>query len=188
MRILTKEQFLTQLKKSLKGISSDERQDILQDYEEHFAIGLEEGKTEQQIADSLGQPSQIARELTAMHHLEKVETTATTGNVIRAVWAVIGLGFFNIVIVLGPFIGLLGVIFAGWVTGVSFVASPILVLVNAVVNVGTFQLFDLFASIGLCGLGLLIGLGMFFITKWLTYLFVKYLKFNISLVKGGLKA
>jgi len=185
---LTREQFLTQLNSSLNGISSVERQDILQDYEEHFAIGLEEGKTEQQITESLGSPNQIARELMAMHHLDKVETTVTTGNIVRAVWAVIGLGFFNIVIVLGPFIGLLGVIFAGWVTGASFVASPLLVLVNAVINVGTFEFFDLFVSIGLCGLGILIGLGMFYITKWITRGFIKYLKFNVSLVKGGLKA
>lgn len=186
MRILTKEQFLKNLNSALEGISSVERQDILEDYEEHFAIGLEEGKTEEQIAASLGTPHQIAKELLATYNLEKVETTATTGNIFRAVWAVIGLGFFNLVIVLGPFIGVLGMVFAGWVVGVSFIASPLLVLVNTVI--GTFELFDLFASIGLCGLGLFIILGMFFVTKWLTNGFVKYLKFNVSLVKGGLKA
>ncbi|MFJ8264018.1 HAAS signaling domain-containing protein [Rummeliibacillus sp. NPDC094406] len=183
---MTKEQFLKNLNLALEGLSSVERQDILEDYEEHFAIGLEEGKTEEQIASSLGTPHHIAKELLANYHLEKVETTNTTGNIFRAVWAAIGLGFFNLVIVLGPFIGLLGVVFAGWVAGVSFIVSPLLVLVNTV-N-GTFEIFDLFASIGLCGLGLFIILGMFFVTKWLTKGFVKYLKFNVSLVKGGLKA
>src|SRR5699024_924262 len=101
-----KEQFLRSLDKSLKGLSSDERRDIMHDFEEHFAFGIEEGKTEKEIATSLGSPDKIAKELLAAYHLEKVETTATTGNMIRAVWAVIGLGFFNLVIVLGPFIAL----------------------------------------------------------------------------------
>lgn len=184
---MTKEQFLKQLDSSLKNLSNAERQEILQDYVEHFNIGLEEGKTEEQISASLGSPSQIAKELLAEYHLEKVEATATTGNIIRAVWAVIGLGFFNLVIVLGPFVAIVGLIIAGWATGFAFTASPLLVLVNAVVNKGTFEFFDLFVSIGLCGLGLLILVGMFLVTKALTKGLIRYLKFNATIVKGGLK-
>src|SRR5690625_1514933 len=100
---MNKEQFLTELDAALKYISAEERQDILQDFEEHFAVGREEGKTEEEIAAGLGSPRQIAKEMLASYHIEKVETTATTRNIFRAVWAVIGLGFFNLVIVLGPF-------------------------------------------------------------------------------------
>ena len=63
---------------------------------------------EEQIAGALGSPSQIAKEILATYHLEKVENTASAGNIMRAAWAVIGLGFFNLVIVLGPFIALVG--------------------------------------------------------------------------------
>lgn len=184
---MNKEQFLKQLDSSLKRLSPNERKDILQDYEEHFAVGLEAGKTEEEIAASLGLPNQIAKELLALYHLEKVETAATTGNIMRAAWAAIGLSFFNLVIVFGPFIALVGVIFAGWTAGMAFVASPLLVLVNTVINPGTFELADLFLSIALCGLGLFIAIGMFFTTKTVIHLFVRYLKFNASLVKGGLK-
>jgi uncharacterized membrane protein len=184
---MNKEKFSRQLDLSLKKLSSKERQDILQDYEEHFAIGLEEGKTEEEIAASLGSPSQIAKELLASYHLEKVEATVSTGNIIRAVWAVIGLGFFNLVIVLGPFLALLGIIFAGWAMGVGFVFAPLLVLIDAVVNYGTFQFFDLFISLALCGIGLFIVIGMFPATKSVINGFVRYLKYNASIVKGGLK-
>src|SRR5690625_2679306 len=102
----------------------------MHDFEEHFAFGIEEGKTEEEIAASLGSPNKIAKELLAAYHLEKVETTGTTGNMIRAVWAVIGLGFFNLVIVLGPFIALAAVVFAGWTSSVAFIVSPLLVLIN----------------------------------------------------------
>lgn len=184
---MDREQFLKRLGKSLKRLSSDERRDIIQDFEEHFVFGLEEGKTEEKIAASLGSPNQIAKELLASYHMEKVEATASTGNIFRAVWAVIGLGFFNLVIVLGPFIALAGVAFAGWASGIAFIVSPLLVLVNAVIYPETFALFDLFLSIMLSGLGLFIAIGMFFATRGLSNGFVRYLQFNVKLVKGGMK-
>ncbi|WP_043934731.1 DUF1700 domain-containing protein [Bacillus sp. EB01] len=184
---MTKKQFLTILNASLKRLPSDERQDILQDIEEYFEIGLGEGKTEEQLAASLGSPQQIAKELVATYRVEKVEETATAGNIFRAVWAVIGLGFFNLVIVLGPFVALVGIIIAGWLVGVSFVASPILVLINVAIYPQIFELYDLFFSIGLAGLGLFIAIGMFFATRSLTNGFVRYLKYNVRVVKGGMK-
>lgn len=183
---MTKDQFLKELHSSLKRLSSAERQDILHDYEEHFAIGLEAGKTEEQIAASLGSPNQIAKELLAEFHLEKAEATATTANIIRAVWAAIGLGFFNLVIVLGPFIGLVGVIFAGWAASIGFICTPLLVLANAVINPSAFKWFDIFFSMALCGAGIFIAIGMYFATKAIAKGFVRYLKFNVTLVKGGL--
>jgi len=183
---MTKDQFLKSLESALRPLSQAERQDIIQDYEEHFLIGLEEGKSEEEIAAALGSPNQIAKELLASYHIEKVETKATTGNVFRAMWAVIGLGFFNLVIVLGPFIALLGLVFSGWAVSASFILSPVLVLIDAIFQ-GSFQFFYLFMSFALCGAGLLIAIGMFYVTKFLVKGFVRYLKYNVSLVKGGLK-
>ncbi|ASK61863.1 hypothetical protein CFK37_06660 [Virgibacillus phasianinus] len=184
---MNKEQFLRKLDSSLQRLSSDERRDILHDFEEHFAIALTEGKSEEQISDSLGSPTQIGKELLANYHLEKVGTTASTGNIFRAVWAVVGLGFFNLVIVLGPFIALAAVVFAGWASSIAFIASPLLALVNIVIYPGSFELFDLFFSISLTGLGLFIAIGMFYATRTLTDGFVRYLNYNVKLVKGGLK-
>ncbi|MBT2604237.1 DUF1700 domain-containing protein [Peribacillus frigoritolerans] len=182
---MNKEQFLKQLNASLTRLSLEEREDILQDYEEYFEIGMEEGKSEQEISKSLGNPKQISKELMATYHLGQVEQTTSAGNVMRAVWAVIGLGFFNLVIVLGPFIALIGVVIAGWVSAIAFILSPLGALFNLVL--GNFQLFDLFFALGLCGIGIFIAMGMFVATSALTKGFIRYLKFNASLVKGGLK-
>ncbi|WHY14801.1 DUF1700 domain-containing protein [Peribacillus frigoritolerans] len=182
---MNKEQFLKQLNASLTRLSLEEREDILQDYEEYFEIGMEEGKSEQEISKSLGNPKQISKELMATYHLGQVEQTTSAGNVMRAVWAVIGLGFFNLVIVLGPFIALIGVVIAGWVSAIAFILAPLGALFNLVL--GNFQLFDLFFALGLCGIGIFIAMGMFVVTSALTKGFIRYLKFNASLVKGGLK-
>ncbi|WHX62707.1 DUF1700 domain-containing protein [Peribacillus frigoritolerans] len=182
---MNKEQFIKQLNASLTRLSLEEREDILQDYEEYFEIGMEEGKSEQEISKSLGNPRQISKELMASFHLGQVEQTTSAGNVMRAVWAVIGLGFFNLVIVLGPFIALIGVVIAGWVSAIAFILAPLGALFNLVL--GNFQLFDLFFALGLCGIGIFIAMGMFVATSALTKGFIRYLKFNASLVKGGLK-
>ncbi|MFJ5751254.1 DUF1700 domain-containing protein [Peribacillus frigoritolerans] len=182
---MNKEQFLKQLNASLTRLSLEEREDILQDYEEYFEIGMEEGKSEQEISKSLGNPKQISKELMATYHLGQVEQTTSAGNVMRAVWAVIGLGFFNLVIVLGPFIALIGVVIAGWVSAIGFILAPLGALFNLVLS--NFQLFDLFFALGLCGIGIFIAMGMFVATSALTKGFIRYLKFNASLVKGGLK-
>lgn len=184
---MNKEQFLNHLDKSLRKLPSGERKDILHDFKEHFIFGLEEGKTEEEIAASLGSPDKIAKEILASHHLEKVDTTATAGNILRAVWAVIGLGFFNLVIVLGPFIALIAFVFGGWGISVSFTALPILVLINAVIYPDTFALFDLFFSLTLSGVGLFIAIGMFYVSRGFLNGFIRYLHFNMKLVKGGMR-
>lgn len=184
---MNKEQFLKLLNKGIKNLPEEEREDILRDFEEHFQIGLAEGKTEEEISRSLGSPKQIAKEMAAAYHVEKVEGKTTISNILRATWAVIGLGFFNLTIVLGPFIALIGILASGWIAGVSFTVSPLFALLNALIYPDTFQLFELFLSIAFCGFGLLMVTGMFYVTRSLSKLFIKYLKYNVNLVKGGIE-
>lgn len=59
MSVATKQEFLDRLKASISSLSLQDQADILNDYEEHFRIGLENGKTEAEIADSLGSPEEL---------------------------------------------------------------------------------------------------------------------------------
>ncbi|MGP4039996.1 HAAS signaling domain-containing protein [Gracilibacillus sp. D59] len=185
---MNKKDFLSNLDKRLQKLTKEERQDILQDFSEHFEVGKAEGKTEEEIAHSLGSPSQIEKELLASYYVEKVESTSSAGNVLKAVWAVIGLSFFNLIIVLGPFIALVSLIVAGWISGGAFLLSPILFLVNLVAFPGTFEFFDMFFSLTLCGVGLLVLIGMLYVTRFSTKGLIKYLNYNVNLVKGGMKS
>lgn len=184
---MNKEHFIKKLRAATSKLPKDEQLEILQDYEEYFANGLLDGKAEEQISASLGSPKSIGKELSAMYQIEQVETNATIGNFMRAMWTVIGLGFFNLVIVLGPFLFLASLVLTGWVAGIGFIAAPLLVLVNVVIYPETFELFDLFSSLAFCGLGLFIAIGTFFATKFFMNGFIRYMKFNTRLVKGGLK-
>lgn len=184
---MRQEQFMSSLSHYLKPLSHVEREDILQDFKEHFINGLADGKTEKDISASLGSPEQIAKDMLANYHLEKATKTATTGNVFRAVWAAIGLSFFNLIIVLGPFIALVAIIFSGWVSGASFVVAPFLILLKFVLQPISFEIFEVFLSLTMAGLGILVLIGMYYVTKYAFKGFILYLKFNTKLIKGGSK-
>lgn len=183
---MNEKQFLAELDRALKKIPREVRVDMLSDYREHFAIGKEEGKKEEEISRALGSPQKMAKELLATYHLEKAKSDTTTGNVLRAVWAGIGIGFFNLIIVLGPFIALAAVVVSGWVVGGAFIASPLLALVDNIIFSGPFDWFSFFFSFVLCGLGIFIIIGMYHLTRVFSKWFMRYLKFNASFVKGGL--
>lgn len=58
---MNKDQFLATLNEALSPLSRSEREDILSDYIEHFRAGQENGKTPEEVAEALGDPSELAR-------------------------------------------------------------------------------------------------------------------------------
>src|SRR5690606_38050979 len=93
---MNREQYLQVLEHELRKLDAAERDDILLDFQEHFDAGLDQGKSEEDIAKALGSPKQVAKELLADAYLNKAESKLTTGNVLKAIWAAIGLSFFNL--------------------------------------------------------------------------------------------
>ncbi|OEH53507.1 hypothetical protein AQ616_13475 [Oceanobacillus sp. E9] len=182
---MNKHEFLQKLQAKLTNIPDHEQKEITRDIEEHFIAGLEEGKTEEQIADSLGSPQQLAKDVTANYHVEKVNQNTSSENIFRATWAVLGLGFLNVVIVLGPLLVVASIVISLWTVSASFVFQFIALIVKVIITPSAFQLFELFFSITLVGLGLLLGIAMYYVSKYLIHLFIRYLNFNIRIVKGG---
>lgn len=57
---MNKKEFLKQLEEALLRLNKSDRDDIMLDYEEHFRVGLEKGMSEEDVAESLGSPADIA--------------------------------------------------------------------------------------------------------------------------------
>src|SRR3972149_12087185 len=108
---MNKKDFINKLSSCLGGIPVEERQDVINDFEEHFKEAMAEGRTEEEIADSLGDPKALANQFKANILVSKAEKTTSAINITTAVLATLGLGFFNLVFVLGPFIGIVAVLF-----------------------------------------------------------------------------
>lgn len=184
---MNKREFFQQLSKGLSKLPHMEKLEILQDYEEYFEFGMRDGKSEQEIIAALGSPKQLSKELLATYHINRATSSSSPSNIVRAMWAVLALGFFNILIVLAPFCALMALIVSGWIVGVAFIFAPLLFLLNLILAFESFNLFEFFISIAMCGLGFFIIIGMFSATRSVNNGFLKYLKFNMRFVKGGIE-
>jgi uncharacterized membrane protein len=162
------------------------------DYEEHFRFGIESGKTEEEIVIALGDPSLIAKQYRANQTIELANTNPSTKNIFGAVLAAVSLGFFNLVIVLGPFIALVGVVFAlfasaiaviisGLALTIASIASPIFPgIISVPLNV-PLTAITLF-GVGTSALGLLFFIGVYNVAKYFSIVTIKYLKWNLSII------
>jgi uncharacterized membrane protein len=100
--------------------------------------------------------------------------------------AALALAFFNLVFILGPFIGLCGAIIGLWVADVALLLSPLYALF------GSFEAHDeptrlliRFACLGGFGAGLMLAVVLRLCTKWFCILTYKYMKFNWFIIKGA---
>ena len=92
--IMDKDEFLHRLSRVISSLPKDEQNDILADYQEHFLIGSLNGRSEQEIAQALGDPRLIGREYAAFSLLKKAEESPSARGLSHAICAIVGLRAF----------------------------------------------------------------------------------------------
>lgn len=78
---MNKTEFMNSLNEALLRLSKADRDDILIDYEEHFRAGAEQGISEEQVAEKLGDPADIAAQ-----YLENLPEDAKNAPAVMAVY------------------------------------------------------------------------------------------------------
>jgi uncharacterized membrane protein len=190
---VNKEKFIAELNRALGGMSETDRREILYDYEEHFRMGCAEGKSEESIARALGNPRVIGKSysIDALLETPKEGGEVTAASVLRAVFASASLTFFNIIFVLGPFLGFVAVMIVLWaaaaslpLSGIGLFLSPLAaVIVPAYFNIGSLNPAVLFfAGIGVAAVGLLAVIGMWKLSLLFVRVIASYVKFNMRIV------
>jgi len=183
---MTKNEFLEILRTNLKGLPEDEIKDILYDYNEHFLIGISKGRTEEEIATSLGNPKQLAKEIKANYHITKVESGYSLRNLFQAVFASVGLGFFNLVYVVGPFLGIIGALIGLFVAGIVIIVSGgvffFLTLTNSTLIAIPNITAGIFLSLALISFGILWTIGTIYLCKLFYQITIMYLRFNLNII------
>lgn len=191
---MNKKYFMDILSANLKGIPREEKFDIINDFEEHFAIGKENGRSEEELTEALGDPKLIARQMNASSLIKKAEETTSASNIAHAIFASIGLGVLNIIFLLGPFIAVIAVILALFTSAIAVTAagitgffgsifSPLFsnyinssILINPAVGI--------FVFLGIGAFGGLFFIGDIYLAKFTYRLTVRYLKFNMRVITG----
>ena len=166
---MKREQFMAELKRSLGRMSEEE------------------------IAQALGTPRVIGSAYAIDALLEEPAEGGQprAASVLRAVFASLSLTVFNVIFILGPFLGLVGVLVGLWATAVALGASGLAVVVSPIVALavpgivalgGMSAPFLVFAGIGLAGLGALAAIGMVLLTRLFVRGTAAYVRLNARIV------
>lgn len=128
---MTKKEFMKNLKDCLIGMNQTDKREVLLDYEEHFIDGLSQGRTEEEICESLGDASVIAKDLKSQTHLDKpsndgVNTAGYIIGIILLSLACLGIGSILIGFITGAISGLFGIV------AISAVISNVMIKITAI--------------------------------------------------------
>lgn len=178
-------EFLIKLETLLQKVPEHDRREMMYDYEEHFQIGLANGKNEAELMAELGDPHVIARDLLAEYRIVKAEKEQSVPNIFRAILATISVSFFNLVFIVGPIAGLFGAYVALCAVALVLTISPVVLITSSMWGF-SYESFavNIFASITLFSLGMLMSIGMIYVGKFFYNLVLKYIRFNIRIIKG----
>jgi uncharacterized membrane protein len=187
------QEFIRILRSRLEGtLPNNELEDIISDYAEHFAIGKANGRTDNELWQALGSPEDVSREIRVMHLVKKAEDDRSCRNIFHAVVATLGLGLFNLVFVLVPFIILVAMLLVVFILGVffaifgpfTFVYSLLQILGVPAFAIWLSPVAGIFISIGITSFGLLLIIGDYYLARFFYHVGIQYLKWNISVITG----
>jgi uncharacterized membrane protein len=186
---MTRIEFIDQLKKNLNGLPIVSINEIVADYEAHFADGASDGRTEAEVALALGDPERLARELKAEIGLKRWENQKTPSSAITAIFALLGLGALDILVLFPLLMGIAGALF-----GVFMVAISLFIGGGVVFAVGPFAGFpggigaSLIGGLGLIAAGVTIAALLAIVTIWLINGIVWFARLHYRLLKPALEA
>ncbi len=186
---MTKAEYLNKLKSYLHYLPESEVREILLDYEEHFIIGKEKGKTEDEISKELGDPREVAESIRSTYDFSTKNDAKANTQTNRSPNAIILilLIVLNVIFVFGPFMGLVGILIGFYAAGFGIAIGGFGLLLRLPVNfvlstyipgVVTSTAF----GIGLIAMGFLVVILGIILSKLLYKLCVLYIQWNKKLV------
>ena len=185
---MTRQAFLARLKAGLSGLPAHAITEIVADYEAHFAEGEAAGRTDAEVAAALGDPGRLARELRAEAGLKRWESERNPSAAASAVFAVLGLGAIDLLILLpivlsiagtllGLFVAVIAVFGSG---GFVFAAGPFLDPPGGVAAA-------MLAGIGLMAGSVSVGAVLCLVTVGFVNLLVWYGRLHYRLLKPAIE-
>lgn len=189
---MTRQAFMASLRAGLRGLPQTTVDEIAADYESHFSEGLSAGRSEAQVAEALGDPKRLARELKAEAGLKRWEAERNPSSAIAALAAVLGLATIDILILLPMLIALGGILFGLFMTALGLGAGGLVLAVSSiggatfgpVVDKTTAVLFGL----GLTSLGVALGALLIPVVVGIVHLLVRYARLHYRLLQPALES
>jgi len=186
---MTRNEYLNRLKSYLNYLPESEVREILLDYEEHFIIGKEKGKSEDEISKELGDPKEVAESIRSTYNFSTKDDTNynTQTNKNPNTLILILLIVLNFIFVFGPFMGIIGVLIGFFAAGFGIAIGGLGLVLRFPLNfiLSTFVpgiVTSTAFGIALISLGILVVILTIFLSKLFYKLCVLYLQWNKKLV------
>ena len=185
---MTRQAFMARLLEGLRGLPPTVQADIISDYNNHFNEGVAAGRSEADVAAGLGDPGRLARELRAEAGLRRWEEQRTASSGASAVFAVLGLGAIDILILLPLLMGVASTIFGvGIAVLVLFFAGGVVFAAGPFTGVPGGPAAAILAGIGLMTGAASLGALLSIVTIGLVNALVWYGRLHYRLLKPALE-
>ncbi len=184
---MTRVDFITRLKRGLVGLSTTAAAEIVADYEAHFDAGAAEGRTEAEVAEALGDPDRLARELRAEAGARAWNQQPGASSAAGAVFAIIGLGAIDILILLPIVLPLFGSLVAVLLSGFAvFLSGGFVAVAGPFLSPPGGPFVALLGGIGVMGVGIFMTALCAVFVKWLIDATVWYARLHYRVLKPAL--
>ena len=114
----TKTEYMQELARHIRSLPENDRRELLADYESHFEAGRENGKTEEQICQSLGNPKVVGQEIMMTTWAKQIDTAPSglrsPGTIAHIMMMIMILAPLNFFMLLCPFLILFVLVITGW--------------------------------------------------------------------------
>lgn len=194
---MTRREYLDAIRGSLKGMSSTELSDIIRDFEEHFEIGLSQGKSEHEVSAELGDPVAVAQtyldpELADIGHTAIENEDKHVPSAAEAVQIAkddltgprVFVVLLNVLLAWWIALCLYAIILVFWCLTVAFLIGGILTLIMLATSAELFSAM-LLTGIGLIALSVASAVFNFFLTKWTIIGSKAYIAWNKKIFHQG---
>ena len=138
--------FLSELRMGLSGLPPKDIEETIADYESHFSEGMAAGRSETAVANALGDPARLARELKAEAGFRRWESERSAGSLMGAVIALLGLATIDLIFLLPVVIAVAAILFSMFAVSVALFFAG-----GAVWLVAIFPGLMIFGSTGMLG-------------------------------------
>lgn len=177
--------FMAQLRSGLSGLHSTDVDDILADYESHFADGAAHGRSEEEVCSALGDPARLAREMRAEVGFRRWESDRSAGNLAGVILALLGLATLDLMFLLPILIVAVAVLFGLACGCIGMMIGGSFLLFNLIPGgwhqvVGN-NMLQLFISIGLLSGGIGGGALVMLIANWGARALIRYARLHFRL-------
>jgi uncharacterized membrane protein len=181
--------FLTQFRYGLGALPRAEIDDILADYESHFADGAADGRSQEEIAAALGDPVRLARELRAEAGFRRWENNRSPDNFLAMVLALLGLAAIDLAFLFPLLCALAGIFFGLAVGCLALFVGGAFLLFNLLPLGWRIMPDDLpfqtIAGIGLVAGGIGGGALLLLVFDWIARILIRYARLHYRLFNSA---